>query len=64
MAIIGNEQEKRTERIAALQTSIQNKDDAMRKRDERHAKQKEIALAAANESNDKSEKDLMDRFLI
>ena len=64
MNIVEKEQLKRTERIAALQTSIQNKEDAMRKRDERHAKQKEIALAAANESNDKSEKDLMDKYLI
>lgn len=48
MKMIDHEQKKRQERISSLQTSIQNKQDALQKRLTRAKRQQEIAERAAN----------------
>lgn len=55
MIMIEREQMKRQERISSLQTSIQNKQDALQKRLTRSKRQAEIAETAANESKDQTE---------
>ena len=52
MKMIDHEQKKRQERISSLQTSIQNKQDALQKRLTRAKRQTEIAEKAANQSKD------------
>ena len=55
MKMIDHEQKKRQERISSLQTSIQNKQDALQKRLNREKRQAEIAERAANDSKDTNE---------
>ena len=55
MKMIDHEQKKRQERISSLQTSIQNKQDALQKRLTRAKRQQEIAERAANQSRDSNE---------
>ena len=55
MKMIDHEQKKRQERISSLQTSIQNKQDALQKRLNREKRQAEIAERAANDSKDINE---------
>ena len=55
MKMIDHEQKKRQERISSLQTSIQNKQDALQKRLTRAKKQNDIAERAANQSRDSNE---------
>ena len=57
MKMIDHEQKKRQERISSLQTSIQNKQDALQKRLTRAKRQAEIAERAANQSRDQTEID-------
>lgn len=55
MKMIDHEQKKRQERISSLQTSIQNKQDALQKRLTRTKRQAEIRERAANLSKDNNE---------
>ena len=55
MKMIDHEQKKRQERILSLQTSIQNKQQALDKRLRRTKRQAEIAELAQNQSKDSNE---------
>mmetsp|Transcript_14547 Transcript_14547/g.24821 ORF Transcript_14547/g.24821 Transcript_14547/m.24821 type:complete len:325 (-) Transcript_14547:699-1673(-) len=61
---IEREQNERRERIVSLQTSIQNKEDALQKRMDRVKRQSEIAEAAANENKDQNETQLRANFMV
>lgn len=64
MKNIDHEQKKRQERIMSLQTSIRNKEEALKKRMERVRRQSEIAEAAANENKDSNEIKLRENFMM
>ena len=64
MKMIDHEQKKRQERISSLQTSIQNKQDALQKRLMRAKRQAEIAEHAQNQSKDSNEINKRYRLLV
>ena len=63
MKMIDREQKKRQERIFSLQTSIQNKQQALDKRLRRTKRQAEIAELAQNQSKDSNELKLRAQLL-
>lgn len=64
MVLIDHEQKKRQERISSLQTSIQNKQDALQKRMTRAKRQAEIAELAQNQSKDVKEIEKRQNLLV
>lgn len=48
----------------ALQKSIQNKEESVRRRMENIRRQQEIAEAAANENKDSTEKQMRNNFMV
>ena len=64
MSEIEKDQRERQERISSLQTSIKNKEAALRRRMDRVKRQQDIAEMAANENKDQNEIKMQEQFLV
>jgi hypothetical protein len=64
MTEIDIEQRNRQERIQSLQKSIQNKEEALKRRMERVRRQQEIADSAANENKDSNELKMQQNYMV
>jgi hypothetical protein len=64
MRAIDLDQKERHDRIASLQKSIKNKEEALRRRVERVKRQQDIAEQAANENKDSNELRMQEQFVV